>query len=118
MGMGLNHLPHGGRIPWRHADPRGQPGGGTVFRFTLPVQARASRRDVRLCRSDDVDRSNPMLHIVDDEEVIRDALAWLAQSRGMPARAYASGQRFLTRWSDPLRPATATACCSMSACRA
>jgi two-component system, LuxR family, response regulator DctR len=36
-----------------------------------------------------------MLHIVDDEEVIRDALAWLAQSRGLSARQYAGGQAFL-----------------------
>ena len=30
-----------------------------------------------------------MLHIVDDEDVIRDALAWLAQSRGLAVRSYA-----------------------------
>lgn len=36
-----------------------------------------------------------MLHIVDDEEVIRDSLAWLAQSRGLNARGYAGGQEFL-----------------------
>jgi two-component system response regulator DctR len=36
-----------------------------------------------------------MLHIVDDEDVIRDALAWLAQSRGQLARGYASGAEFL-----------------------
>jgi two-component system response regulator DctR len=36
-----------------------------------------------------------MLHIVDDEDVIRDALEWLAQSRGLAARGYASGQSFL-----------------------
>jgi two-component system response regulator DctR len=36
-----------------------------------------------------------MLHIVDDEDVIRDSLAWLAQSRGIPARGYASAQAFL-----------------------
>jgi two-component system response regulator DctR len=36
-----------------------------------------------------------MLHIVDDEDVIRDALEWLAQSRGLAARGYASGQAFL-----------------------
>jgi len=36
-----------------------------------------------------------MLHIVDDEEVIRDALAWLAQSRGLAARGYPGGQEFL-----------------------
>ena len=37
-----------------------------------------------------------MLHIVDDEEVIRDALAWLAQSRMIAAVTYASGSAFLT----------------------
>ena len=36
-----------------------------------------------------------MLHIVDDEDVIRDSLAWLAQSRGIRARGYASAQAFL-----------------------
>jgi len=36
-----------------------------------------------------------MLHIVDDEDVIRDALAWLAQSRGLQARGHAGGQAFL-----------------------
>jgi two-component system response regulator DctR len=36
-----------------------------------------------------------MLHIVDDEDVIRDSLAWLAQSRGIAARGYASAQAFL-----------------------
>jgi two-component system response regulator DctR len=36
-----------------------------------------------------------MLHIVDDEEVIRDALAWLAQSRAIQARCHASAKGFL-----------------------
>src|SRR3954467_14846843 len=36
-----------------------------------------------------------MLHIVDDEEVIRDALSWLAQSRGIDAAAYDSADAFL-----------------------
>jgi two-component system response regulator DctR len=36
-----------------------------------------------------------MLHIVDDEDVIRDALEWLAQSRGLAARGYAGGQAFV-----------------------
>lgn len=36
-----------------------------------------------------------MLHIVDDEEVIRDSLTWLAQSRGITAIAYESGAAFL-----------------------
>jgi two-component system response regulator DctR len=36
-----------------------------------------------------------MLHIVDDEEAIRDSLAWLATSRAIPAAAYESGEAFL-----------------------
>ncbi|NEX60849.1 response regulator transcription factor [Noviherbaspirillum galbum] len=36
-----------------------------------------------------------MLHIVDDEEVIRDALAWLARTRGMTAAGYDSAGAFL-----------------------
>ncbi|EJL92635.1 response regulator [Herbaspirillum sp. CF444] len=47
-----------------------------------------------------------MLHIVDDEEIIRDSLTWLAQSRAIAATAYASGAEFLaameqTRELDP-----------------
>ncbi|MFZ6799597.1 response regulator transcription factor [Undibacterium sp. Di24W] len=37
-----------------------------------------------------------MLHIVDDEEVLRDALLWLAKSRNIAAKTYASGEAFLT----------------------
>ena len=37
-----------------------------------------------------------MLHIVDDEEVIRDSLTWLARSRGISAAAYDSGEAFLS----------------------
>lgn len=36
-----------------------------------------------------------MLHIVDDEEVIRDSLLWLAKSRAIAATAYASAAEFL-----------------------
>jgi len=36
-----------------------------------------------------------MLHIIDDEEIIRDSLTWLAQSRAITATAYASGAAFL-----------------------
>ena len=46
-----------------------------------------------------------MLHIVDDEEVVRDALAWLAASRTIAARGYASARAFLEeagRQFDPL----------------
>ena len=36
-----------------------------------------------------------MLHIIDDEEVVRDSLSWLAASRSIEARNYASAQQFL-----------------------
>ena len=37
-----------------------------------------------------------MLHIVDDEEVIRDSLLWLAKSRDIAATTYESGNAFLS----------------------
>jgi len=37
-----------------------------------------------------------MLHIVDDEEVVRDALLWLAKSRHIAATTYASAELFLS----------------------
>lgn len=40
--------------------------------------------------------------IVDDDEAIRDALAWLFQSRGVAARGYASAEDFLAVWSPEL----------------
>jgi two-component system response regulator DctR len=40
-------------------------------------------------------RRNRMLHIVDDEEVIRDSLTWLARSCGLAASAYESGEALL-----------------------
>lgn len=36
-----------------------------------------------------------MLHIVDDEDVIRDSLTWLARSRNIASTAYAGGTEFL-----------------------
>lgn len=36
-----------------------------------------------------------MLHIVDDEEVVRDALLWLSRSRQIEAKTYANGETFL-----------------------
>ncbi len=43
-----------------------------------------------------------MLHIVDDEEVMRDSLLWLASSRQILAKTYASGQALLDSLEDPL----------------
>ena len=41
-----------------------------------------------------------MLHIVDDEEVIRASLTWLAQSREIACRAYPNGASFLQQLSS------------------
>lgn len=38
-----------------------------------------------------------MLHIVDDEEVLRDALSWLARSRNITSTSYDSAEAFLSR---------------------
>lgn len=42
-----------------------------------------------------------MLHIVDDEDVIRDALAWLAQSRALAVCGHAGGLAFLDSIGAP-----------------
>ena len=42
-----------------------------------------------------------MLHIVDDEEVIRDSLTWLARSRTIASTAYESGAAFLRGIENP-----------------
>ncbi|MES2832628.1 MAG: LuxR C-terminal-related transcriptional regulator [Pseudomonadota bacterium] len=41
-----------------------------------------------------------MLHIVDDEEVLRDSLLWLAHSRSIAAQAYPGGRAFLESLSN------------------
>jgi two-component system response regulator DctR len=43
-----------------------------------------------------------MLHIIDDEEVIRDSLTWLARSCGIAACAYESGDAFLSALEDSI----------------
>ncbi len=50
-----------------------------------------------------------MIHVVDDEEPIRDALAWLLRSRDLACRTYASAEEFLafvaSEGADPAKPA-------------
>jgi two-component system response regulator DctR len=43
-----------------------------------------------------------MIHIVDDEEALRDALQWLLRSRDLPSRAFASAEAFLAHARSPL----------------
>ncbi|HSG23833.1 MAG TPA: response regulator [Azonexus sp.] len=43
--------------------------------------------------------NKPQAHIVDDDEAIRDALAWLLKSRGVPCATYDSAENFLAAWT-------------------
>lgn len=47
--------------------------------------------------------NTPQAHLVDDDDAIRDALAWLLKSRGLPATAYASAEDFLAAWTPDTR---------------
>lgn len=40
----------------------------------------------------------PTVHIVDDDDAIRDSLSWLLQSRSLDCRCFASGESFLDQW--------------------
>jgi two-component system response regulator DctR len=47
--------------------------------------------------------SEGTVFVVDDDDAIRDALAWLLRSRGVPARTWPSAEAFLADWSEDLR---------------
>jgi two-component system response regulator DctR len=51
-----------------------------------------------------------MLHIIDDEDVLRDALLWLAQSRAIPAKAYSKAKDFLAHLEQDFEFASAGDC--------
>lgn len=46
--------------------------------------------------------STPQAHLVDDDDAIRDALAWLLTSRGIPSATYASAESFLAAWAPAM----------------
>jgi len=46
--------------------------------------------------------STPQAHLVDDDDAIRDALAWLLTSRGIPYATYDSAESFLAIWKPSL----------------
>jgi two-component system response regulator DctR len=43
------------------------------------------------------------VHVVDDDDAIRDALSWLLRSRGVEARAWPSAEAFLAGYSEAMR---------------
>jgi len=47
--------------------------------------------------------AEPIVHVVDDDDAIRDALAWLLRSRGVAARTWPSAEAFLAGCSDAMR---------------
>ncbi|MBL0352660.1 MAG: response regulator [Candidatus Dechloromonas phosphoritropha] len=46
--------------------------------------------------------SLPQAHLVDDDEAIRDALAWLLKSRGIPCTTHDCAEAFLAAWTPKL----------------
>jgi two-component system response regulator DctR len=42
------------------------------------------------------------VHLVDDDEAIRDALSWLLQSRELTCQTYASAEHFLAAWTEDI----------------
>jgi two-component system response regulator DctR len=51
-----------------------------------------------------------MIHIVDDEEPLRDALQWLLRSRDLRSRGFASGEAFLAHVRSPASGTGAEGC--------
>lgn len=47
--------------------------------------------------------NTPLAHIVDDDEAIRDALAWLFRTRAVECRTWESGEAFLDAWQPDWR---------------
>lgn len=46
--------------------------------------------------------STPVVHLVDDDEAIRDALGWLLRSRGLSFLAWDSAEAFLADYDDQM----------------
>ncbi len=46
--------------------------------------------------------SHAPAHLVDDDEAIRDALAWLLKSRGLHSISYSSAEEFLDQWTPEM----------------
>ena len=51
-----------------------------------------------------------MIHIVDDEEVLRDSLQWLLRSRNMPCLAFNSAESFLDYLRSPAAETASPGC--------
>lgn len=52
---------------------------------------------------------NALVHLIDDDASVREALAWLLRSRGLPSAEHASADDFLAHWEASKR--THDPCC-------
>ena len=59
----------------------------------------------------------PMVYLVDDEDVVREALAWLLRSRRLLSEGFASAEAFETMLTPRLAAATAAGWPSATCCR-
>jgi two-component system response regulator DctR len=46
--------------------------------------------------------TTPLAHLVDDDDAIRDALAWQLKTRGLPSCGYPSAEHFLEAWTPDM----------------
>mgnify|MGYP000054728817 CR=1 FL=1 len=51
---------------------------------------------------------NALVHLIDDDASVRDALAWLLRSRGLPSMGHASADEFLNHWDAHKSPTEPT----------
>ena len=100
MGMGLNICRsimelHRGRV-WAEENPDGR------HRLLVLAAARGlrARGPPRDGRGGERGVSDATVLVVDDDDAIRDALAWLFRSRGVPARTWPSAEAFLADHTD------------------
>ncbi len=49
-----------------------------------------------------------LVHLIDDDASVREALAWLLRSRGLPSMGHASADDFLKHWEDRPCPSEPT----------
>ena len=49
-------------------------------------------------------QQNALIHLVDDDASVREALAWLLRSRGLASMGHDSVDGFLNRWDENKRP--------------
>ncbi len=106
MGLGLSLCrtvveQHGGAMDFDSPVPGTRT--GTEFRFTLPAAPAPKLADSRARRAPDTDYMSltldprlglPVVYLVDDEDVVRDALAWLLRSRRLLSEGFASAEAF------------------------